>query len=239
MTISEIYFWDQSYLPNVDTDFIQLVQSTYTINKNSREKHTSIIRLDTEDSYIFSNMHKKYRNEIRRVQKDQSNFSYDLMLNPSKEMLTEFQLRYDTFSKKVKITSFNHARARQLLKKNALFLSKLMFGDGNWIYHCYACDSSRARLLYSVSDYSVGKNDQNYSKMAMLNKYMHWLDIIEFKDKGFLIYDFGGISKDGSLKNIDDFKRKFGGIDIIEYNTIHARSTLGKFMYHAGGRYFI
>jgi lipid II:glycine glycyltransferase (peptidoglycan interpeptide bridge formation enzyme) len=61
---------------------------------------------------------------------------------------------------------------------------------------------------------------------------LHWKDILEFKKKGYSIYDFGGLAlkDDPVLANIDRFKKSFGGTIVQEYEFYQPRTLLGKIL---------
>lgn len=60
------------------------------------------------------------------------------------------------------------------------------------------------------------------------NKYLHWQDILYFKEKGMKSYDWGGCGEEEAVANISSFKRKFGGKEMIVYDGITANNRIGK-----------
>jgi lipid II:glycine glycyltransferase (peptidoglycan interpeptide bridge formation enzyme) len=79
-------------------------------------------------------------------------------------------------------------------------------------------DISRSRLLYSASKRF---DDAETARLSgILNCYLHWHEIVAYKDAGFDTYDFGGLSNGqrSSAEGIDRFKLGFGG-DVVEEHT--------------------
>ena len=52
--------------------------------------------------------------------------------------------------------------------------------------------------------------------------------MVYLKRNGFAFYDLGGISRSSELQNIDQFKQKFNGVEVEEYNALHGVSAIGK-----------
>jgi hypothetical protein len=79
-------------------------------------------------------------------------------------------------------------------------------------------DISRTRLLYSASKRF---DDAETARLSgILNCYLHWHEIVAYKDDGFDTYDFGGLSNGqrSSAEGIDRFKLGFGG-DVVGEHT--------------------
>jgi hypothetical protein len=73
------------------------------------------------------------------------------------------------------------------------------------------------RSLYAVSAELPSEIKQ---EAGHISRWLCWQEIQYFKEKGYRIYDWGGISKHGELKGIDDFKRSFGGKEGIIYDAL-------------------
>lgn len=96
--------------------------------------------------------------------------------------------------------------------------------------HVYSLDSNRACGLYSYSGRFAADPSQG-EVIGRANKYLHWQGMLFFKEQGFRIYDFGGLSleKDNrEQQNINKFKKRFGGSEVMEYKCIEAQTWLGK-----------
>ena len=60
------------------------------------------------------------------------------------------------------------------------------------------------------------------------NRLLHYTDMLFFKNHGSKIYDWGGISDSEEIRNITDFKSRFGGIEIDTFYVQEAVSLKGK-----------
>ena len=76
----------------------------------------------------------------------------------------------------------------------------------------------RARLLLSATADRKDESLRNF--ISPLNRRLHWCEIIWYKEKGYLEYDFGGIlnNPDDPRYSITRFKNSFGGKPITEYS---------------------
>ena len=83
------------------------------------------------------------------------------------------------------------------------------------VAHFYLVDRDlgRARLLWSA------RGVEETQDVASLNRLLHWEDFLHFRNELQLAtYDWGGIAADGSGSGIDEFKRRFGGEIVTEWN---------------------
>ncbi|HHJ10648.1 MAG TPA: hypothetical protein ENK25_07120 [Bacteroidetes bacterium] len=92
------------------------------------------------------------------------------------------------------------------------------------VYHSYLLDRSiqRVRALHSVSNsWNPELNNEERSLIGCANRYLHYQDMLFFREQGFVTYDFGGYAyqtTDESLRGINNFKDSFGGILVEESN---------------------
>jgi hypothetical protein len=84
-------------------------------------------------------------------------------------------------------------------------------------WHAYLCVGGRARLLHSCSLHRSSDDVAFRGLIGRANRYLHWSDMLLFKNEGFAMYDMGGwhlAGTDPELVRINEFKGKFGG-DIV------------------------
>ena len=104
-----------------------------------------------------------------------------------------------------------------------ILLTMACLGDEPVVMHSYIIDreDKRVRLLHSASDFRSLSTSQERAIIGRANRFLHYSDIIYFKNNGFFIYDFGGISldkNDAEQLKISEFKRGFGGVLVEESN---------------------
>ncbi len=92
--------------------------------------------------------------------------------------------------------------------------------------HTYLIDdeSKTVRVFHSATQRLNGTIDRNLVGKA--NKYLHYCGMVYFKEKGYEIYDFGGIAYNNpspELEGINTFKTQFGGV-VVESHTIYSYS---------------
>jgi FemAB family len=87
--------------------------------------------------------------------------------------------------------------------------------------HCYLLDAEqrRARMWHSASRYLVveGGDSELRNLIGRANRLLHFESMLHFKERQFLVYDFGGYAldeTDAKKANINAFKEGFGG-DIV------------------------
>ena len=68
--------------------------------------------------------------------------------------------------------------------------------------------------------YRLIGDDESESRniIGMANRYLHYMDMLHFKEKGLTIYDWGGAGRDEDVINITQFKESFGGSPEKSYN---------------------
>lgn len=81
------------------------------------------------------------------------------------------------------------------------------------IYHTHIYDDNRARLLHSASLYRLENDEEGNTRniIGMANRYLHYKEMLFFRDLGLKKYDWGGAGRGEDVINITEFKESFGG----------------------------
>ena len=100
----------------------------------------------------------------------------------------------------------------------------------DWI--CYSLvirQKSRVRLWVHIKNWKITSN----SVVGYASKRLIWEGILSAKNEEYLIYDMGGIeTRSTNLgKGITRFKESFGGVKIVEKNSIVARNFVFKIIF--------
>jgi len=232
LSIREVYFSNGSAPSTIARDIDVYIQSTASPLPNYSLFSTLLIDLSTAPDSLFSSLSKACRYEIRRsCEKDPIHCTVDFSPNP--DVLKQFTDFYNQFASFRGVGIANTDKLRAFASRNALIISQARDSTSNMTYsmHCYITDGVRARLYHSATlprESSGNKSNVDPQLVGRSNRQLHWKSMLSMKESGLLVYDFGGISNTTALKGIDDFKRQFGGTEVVEYNSMIPISTAGR-----------
>ncbi|MFT3911830.1 MAG: hypothetical protein QM737_20565 [Ferruginibacter sp.] len=179
--------------------------------------HTATVelKLDQDAETIFSKFSSTIRNEVRKSEKEGvvCSFSGDV------ETFVKF---YNDFASAINISLTSKRRVEEM--KEHFVITFAYSGNELLAAHSYLADAEVgiARLYHSASK----RFDENFDRnmIGRANKLLMYKDMLYFKEKGFKIYDFGGIAEgttDKRLAGINEFKLSFGGekVTCINYSS--------------------
>ncbi len=173
----------------------------------------SDLRLSEEE--IVKKFSSTIRNEIKRSEREGCVFN-------SSESTENFVSLYNDFAKQREIAGITFEKLDEL-QDNLILTSSSM--DGVIISaHSYLVDYDlkKVRLLHSGSQRFSEGLDRNM--IARSNKFLHYMDMVQFKRDGFQTYDWGGIAfdtKDKGIQGINKFKESFGG-ELIKQKELYS-----------------
>ena len=213
-----------------DCDLISFIQAKEAV-RGAHPFRTLHLDLLLGEDMLLNNMSRTTRYEIHRAQ-ERDNIEAIVIDRPHCQHIREFCEFYDTFAATKSLRLSRLERFLALNESGGLVLSKVAGADQIPLcWHAYVVDSERALLLYSASHMHKYTRSSQRALLGRANRYLHWVDIKTFKEAGFLILDFGGLSGargDGWARGIDEFKRGFGGFEVVQYNYRCGRSLAGK-----------
>jgi lipid II:glycine glycyltransferase (peptidoglycan interpeptide bridge formation enzyme) len=171
----------------------------------SKPFYTILNALDLPEQEILKGFTSTVRNEIRRSERE--NVQFGLM-----DSLDEFQRFHNDFA----VAKGTYLADKSLINgyKDKLVITCATLDQKILAAHAYLCDreAGTVRLLLSSNIRLAERTDANFIGRA--NKFLHFKDMIHFKENGYLVYDFGGIAYNTSEKQrqgINAFKQAFGG----------------------------
>lgn len=187
-------------------------KSFFFIKEKSYTLHSELTFPEEE---IIRKYNSTIRNEIKRAEKDGCSFMY----NDTKEI---FLKEYNNFAAKKNL--FRQSLDSLNAYGDNLVITSSSINKSITAIHSYLLDNDlkKVRLLHSASLRFSDGIDKNM--IARSNKYLHYMDMKEFKKNGFEIYDWGGIayqSEDENLKGINKFKESFGG-NLVEQQNLYS-----------------
>ena len=177
--------------------------------------YTTSINLDKTQDKIKSTFKKKLRGYINKGAR--TNFKYHILDISKLYIQNELLEYYMLFAQEKNLEPINKEWFYSACNSGYMTVSQIYFEDKPLITHIYLHDKERSRLQFSFHLPIVKSYNGQFQSLA--NRYLHWLDIIYFKENSFKIYDFGGIPVN-SMASLREFKLSFGGIIEEQYNFI-------------------
>jgi hypothetical protein len=167
---------------------------------------TVCIDLNNSREALWGAVSKNGRNEIRTAERLGERVRIEGN-NPQVEK--DFLSIYQAFSvAKAGVAQIDASVLRRYAKYTDIFLAYL--DDQPMCGHVFLRDAAlgRARLLYSASR---RLEDLATSRLCgNLNRFLHWHEMLAYREDGLTTYDFGGIREDKN-DGIARFKSSFGG----------------------------
>jgi len=175
-----------------------------------KRRNTILIDLTQAKETIFQKYKTKTRNEIRRAIKEKVVFSIETNLNDFISFYNGF-----AFKKGQALLSYN-----SLSKLKPLTITKASQNDKAIVMHAYITDkkTNTVRLIHSASKRL--DVDSNRRLIGWSNRFLHYQDMLYFKEKNIKTYDLGGTAHHTKTKDnhhIEEFKKEFGGYIVDEY----------------------
>lgn len=228
--IVELYFSSQSEFEKIDADLCILNQVVDHVD-GATPFTTLHLDLLLPLDVLFGAIDKQVRYEIRRSEnKDLLEINVDN--SPDENAIISFEGAYNNFALSRGLPKCRTSHLLSITKKRGLVFSHAIdMNNGPLVSHAYVVDSIRARLLYSASNFKNSADSSERALYGRANRLLHWKDIEYFKANNYKIYDFGGIADvamQPALAGINEFKLKFGGQRVTEYNMIKSKTILGK-----------
>ncbi|QUW23291.1 hypothetical protein JSQ81_07080 [Sporosarcina sp. Marseille-Q4063] len=222
--IQNVYFANGEF-ENDSTAQVKAFSHSFVPKKNLRTLETLQFDLTKDDNELLMAMQKTTRRQIRRAEEQE--LDHIIIENPTDHDLVEFQNFYNQFAKNKKTHTCNsfHMKTMKLLReKNALLLTYIKSEDQVFCYRVYILDGTLAMNLYSASHFRMADSPELKRLLGQANRYLVWLCILFLKEKGYKLYDMGGLSYD---ENIRRFKLGFGGEIVPVYWGYEANSIIG------------
>ena len=111
-----------------------------------------------------------------------------------------------------------------------LVLSCASCDGARLVWHAHLRSGRTVRLTYSASWFR-GMDSDYRSLVGRANRWLHWRDMLCFRQAGVQYYDWGGVFEDESTPErtgINHFKRMFGGQPVQSYECTVAANVRGR-----------
>jgi hypothetical protein len=167
--------------------------------------------LTFEPHAIAEGFSKDCRYKIRRADSKDA-LKFECVLNP-RDRLQEFSQFFDEFAMQKSQQSCDQQWLQAACDAGQLVLTSASRGDERLVWHAYLISGRSTWLQYTGSCFR--DKDKDYRALiGRANRWLHWKDMLHFKDSGMTRYDWGGLFEDESSPEragINAFKKSFGG----------------------------
>lgn len=180
--------------------------------------HTIVVELSDSEDMLLGNCGKNTRYKINRARREGVCFALE-------KNLQNFATFFNTFAQQKSLTNLQEAQIDALAPH--LHVTKAQLDGEVLVMHSYLIDTitRRARLLHSASHFRQENETISRNLIGRANRFLHFEDILYFKNLGYKIYDFGGYAintMQKELQQINKFKEGFGRTIIKESHYLSA-----------------
>jgi len=174
--------------------------------------------LSVEQDAITDKFGKDCRYKIRRAE-TKDGLCMEFTTDPEKR-LDEFRAFFDAFARQKSLEPADHQWLLAACKARELALSSASQNGEALVWHAHVMSGNTARLQYSASSFRNRENGYR-ALVGRANRWLHWREMLRFKERGLKRYDWGGLFEDESVPEragVNNFKKDFGGRQERTYN---------------------
>lgn len=175
---------------------------------------TLVLDLRLAHDQLRADFSRTNRYDIKRAE-ERDGLEFDFFPEPDAARMEEFRGFFREFAEKKGLHELGTPRLMAYANAGRIVLARAReTATGKVLcWHAHIVGSGRARLLYSASVRLSGSfTSEDLSRLARANRWLHWREILEFKDRGYLVYDLGGWNPhpaNKQLEGINLFKEGF------------------------------
>ena len=203
-----------------DVDIIEHFQRSSPIpGARCSDFHTIHLDLTQDPETLFSGLSETCRYKIRRAERE--DLKTEAWMSARDELVDDFIAFFDRFARGKGLPPAPAERLHALAEAAVLDLSTVCRDDDPLVWHAYLRAGNRARLLHSASLFREYKDTGRRNMIGRANRYLHWHDLLRYKDAGIPLFDFGGWYSghdNEELLRINAFKESFGGHVVPEFH---------------------
>ena len=167
---------------------------------------------------IAAAFHEGCRYQIRRAD-SKDRLQHEVMPEAS-DALEEFSDFYDGFARQKGLWLADRHWLARAAAERQLALSCASRDGERLVWHAHLLSGRTVRLASSASCFR-GMDNEYRSLVGRANRWLHWRDMLFFREAGIECYDWGGVFADESTperEGINRFKRMFGGQPAVSYD---------------------
>jgi hypothetical protein len=231
--LAEVFFDEEP--DDADADVIEHFQRSRPIpGARSKDFYTIHIDLTRDAQALFADLSKTCRYKVRRAERDE--LKEEAFISAHDEIVDDFIAFFDRFASGKGLPPAPAERLHTLAEAGVLDLSTVTRDDDTLVWHAYLRAGNRARLLHSASTFREYNDTAIRNMIGRANRYLHWHDLLRYKDAGVPLFDFGGWYNgrdDDELLRINAFKEEFGGRVVSEFHCAVPASVRGRMVLFA------
>ena len=151
--------------------------------------------------------------------------------------LDAFCAFFDEFAAQKKLERAYRRGLKAMRDAGALVLSSARHEGGTLVCHAHVIGRDTAALLHSASHFRA-QDGAERALVGRANRWLHWRDMLAFREMGLTRYDWGGMFDDESVPahaSVNSFKREFGGVPHCAYNCVAPLTLRGRLYVAARG----
>ncbi len=174
--------------------------------------------LSATEAAITEKFGKDCRYKIRRAE-TKDGLRMEFITDPENR-LDEFRAFYDAFARQKSVAPSYHQWLVAACKTRQLVLTSASQNGEALVWHAYLISGKAAWLQYTGSCFRNKENDYR-ALVGRANRWLHWKEMLRFKEMGIKRYDWGGLFEDESTPEragINQFKKDFGGQQVRTYD---------------------
>jgi len=180
---------------------------------------TMVSDLSAEPGAITERFGKDCRYKIRRSE-TRDGLDMEFITDPGTR-LDEFSGFFDAFARQKSFWPCDQQWLLAACEARQLALTCASRDGGALVWHACLVSGKTAWLQYTGSCFRDKGNDYR-ALVGRANRWLHWREMLRFKEMGMERYDWGGLFEDESRPGnagINSFKRDFGGREVRTYDS--------------------
>src|SRR5260221_12828816 len=161
---------------------------------------------------------KDCRYKIRRAE-TKDGLRMEFITDPESR-LDEFSAFFDAFARQRSQCPCDRKCLLAACNARQLVLTSASQNGEALVWHAYLTSGRAAWLQYTGSCFRNKENDYR-ALVGRANRWLHWREMLQFKEMGIKRYDWGGLFEDESIPEnagINRFKKDFGGQQLRTYD---------------------
>jgi len=224
----EVWF-DEAPPANAGVDIlVYRYRRALIANARTTPLHSLCTDLSAPPDAIAAGFHATCRSHIRRAEA-KGGLHYEVSAEAA-DRLEEFSAFYDTFARQKALWPADRHWLARAAAERKLVLSCASRDGARLVWHAHLRSGGTVSVVYSASWFR-GMDSDYRSLVGRANRWLHWRDMLCFKEAGVQCYDWGGMFADESTPEragINRFKRDFGGQPVQSYECTVAANARGR-----------